>query len=102
MPSEVVTSPVPRKPHHPSCISSKTHQMLCVPMSMPDCAAHDPGMGVTCYTRPDWEILGPTSHRLSDPNSNALVCTKHLGEVMAKLWQGSDGKVAVVTRYEGA
>lgn len=102
MPSEVVTSPVPRKPHHPSCISSATHRMLCMPLSLPDCAGHEPGYGITCYTRPDYVITRPAAMPgVQDIEKPA--CKKHLGEVVASVIRPNDLENTVtVTLYEGA
>lgn len=67
-----------------------------------DCSAHDPGMGIVCYTRPDWEIVRTATSRTPVPPTFA--CTKHLGEVIATTWPSESNAqtVAVVTKYEGA
>ena len=104
MPIEVVTSPVPRKRHHPSCISSNTHRMLCMPLSLLDCTAHDPGNGVTCYTRPEFEVSRPADMPGVQPTVN-YACVKHLGEVvLSTMPPASDpfGDDVTVKRYEGA
>lgn len=71
-------------------------------LSLVDCSAHDPGMGVMCYRRPDWEIVGTVTGRAPIPHSHA--CTAHLGEVIASIvpTDASPQTVAVVNRYEGA
>ena len=69
-----------------------------------DCTAHDPGYGVTCYTRPEFEVSRPADMPGVQPTVN-YACVKHLGEVVqSTMPPASDpfGDDVTVKRYEGA